>query len=141
MPIDIEGWIEVRNTETQKWNGAQSISSYMIYAGEESDLLFGITKISRAGSIAANRGLPEDISQETKENLDGYREFEKEESNFSFDELFGFSYITYEEILKHDLVQKFRNGIGWDLVFGEMESIRKNTVKAENIRVVVWANW
>ena len=141
MSIDIEGWIEVKNIKTQRWDGVQNISSYLIFAGDESDQLFGITKIPRAEPIAANRGLPDDLSQEAKDTIAGYREFEKEESNFSFEELFGFSYISYKEILKHDLVNRFDHEIGWSKVFSRLKSIQEDAVSTEDIRVVVWANW
>ncbi len=141
MPIDIEGWIEVKNLDTPEWVGVDGISSYMIFAGKESDYIFGITKIPRENSLAANRGLPEDISNETKEHLDGWREFEKEESNFSFEELFGFSYITYAEILKMKLPEKIGDDNGWCKVFKKMDSLVSDKTKPENIRVVVWAIW
>ena len=138
MPIDIEGWIEAKDTKTSEWVGVESISPFLIFAGLESDYIFGITKVRRAESVAASRGLPEDISQEIKDNIDSWREFEKEEENFSFDELFGFSYITYEEVLKIELVSKTENN-GWSKVFDVMKVMCDDGVKPENIRVVVWA--
>lgn len=141
MPIDIEGWIEVTSHKVHEWDGVDNISPYLISAGAESDYLFGITKVPRAESVAANRGLPEDISKEAKANLDSWKDFEKEESNFSFDELFGFSHISYNEILERDLVNKIGNDYGWCKVFDKMKSIVDGGVEPENVRVVVWALW
>ncbi len=141
MPIDIEGWIEVKNQEARGWNGVADISPYLIFAGVDSDYVFGITKIPIGNSIAADRGLPEDISPEARATLDSWREFEKEESNFSFEEIFGFSYISYLEIQRMNLDEKVKNNCGWRRKKEKMKSMSNDCTKPENIRVVVWAIW
>jgi hypothetical protein len=62
MPIDIEGWIEVKNTDSQKWLGKESLSEYLIMADSNSDYIFDITKIPRLEPVAGSRGLPKDVS-------------------------------------------------------------------------------
>jgi len=141
MSIDIEGWIEVKNEQNIYWEGIENISTYLIFAGEESNYLFGISKISCKESLAGYRGLPGEISKEVAASLDRWRQFEKEESNFSFAELFGFSYLGYDEVLEHNLIEVVGNDCGWRRVFDKMREIEANGHKAGNIRVVVWAIW
>jgi hypothetical protein len=141
MPIDICGWIEVKNPNTAIWDGVEDILSYAIFAGSESDYLFGITKRPRVEAVAANRGLPADIGSETKYDLESWKDFEKEESNFSFDELFGFSFLTYDEIIRKGLEDEIGSENGWCKVFDKMKSVLADGIKPENIRVVVWAHW
>lgn len=111
------------------------------FAGAESDWLFGITKRSSQMSVAANRGLPNDISIETRQSINSWREFEKEESNFSFEELFGFSHITYEEIMRLELANEEPNNDGWSKVFDKMHFFYMQGNLPTDIRVIVWAIW
>jgi hypothetical protein len=113
----------------------------MIMADANSDYIFGITKIQRLNSVAGNRGLPNDISSQVATNIEDYREFEKEETNFYFDELFGFSFIIYDEVLKYELHDKLDKHSKWLDVFETMNKYFVKGYSANNLRVVVWANW
>lgn len=141
MPIDIEGWIEVKKTDSENWVGVENISSQLIFAGADSNYLFGITKISKVSPVASNRGLPNDLSEEAKSNLEEWKAFEKEESNFSFDELFDFSFLTYSEVAEQKLASKINGCCGWERVFEKMETFANGLAARDNVRVVVWAMW
>ena len=63
--------------------------------------LFGNSKFrTPENSIFGELGLLNDVSKEVILDLDSIKKFAKEENNFSFDELFGFSYVLYNQLQK-----------------------------------------
>jgi hypothetical protein len=141
MPVDVEGWIEVKRNDSSTWVGKIPLNDFFIPGDSNSDYIFGITKHPTLDAVAANRGLPDDISSQVENTLDSYREFEKEEKNFSFDELFGFSYMTYSEMLASNISVNIDSSSDWVRVIESMSQLQKEGYKEENIRVIVWANW
>lgn len=141
MSIDIDGWIEVKNPDSEEWLGEKRLLDYMIVADANSDYMFGITKVSTLNPIASNRGLPEDVSAQVKIDLESYGEFGKDENNFSFDELFGFSFITYSEIIALEVPNNIEDTSQWVSVFETMKLLQNAGNEAENIRIIVWAIW
>ena len=141
MTIDICGWIEVKNENSLDWEGKVNILEYLITTDIHSSEIFGINKYSESKSIAGYRGLPEKTSKAVEEDLDSYREFEKVESNFSFEELFGFSYLTYDEILSLNLIEQIEKQSGWFNVFELMALLHRQGFDRKNVRVIVWAHW
>jgi hypothetical protein len=142
MGIDIEGFIEVRhdseNDTLRKWVGLVPVSPFIGCSDADSDILFGISKVSNCECpIAPNRGLPSNTSKEVTDLLDSWKEFEKEDSNFSFDELFGFTHITFKEFNDLKVFTKLE-GTQWCTIFKLMDTVN-DRFKAENIRLVVWA--
>jgi len=146
MGIDVQGFIEVRydseNDLLSKWKGLIPISSLVVHCDVDASVLFGISRDGFCKNpVASERGLPTDASLAVLEALESYREFEKEESNFSFDELFGFTFLNYQEILDSDLIKKL-DGNQWKTVFSLMKVLHKSGIyEAVNIRLVVWAIW
>lgn len=141
MPIDIEGWIEVRDKASNRWTGFEPIGKYMIMADSNSDYLFGISKIKLAKPIFGARGLPNDTSAEVEQYLNEYREFEHIESNFSFDELFGFSFVGYRELTESAAFGGVEESSGWCKVFRFMDGLLESGHDSNDIRLVVWASW
>jgi hypothetical protein len=144
MGIDIEGFIEVRydaeNEVLTKWIGLIPISPFIDCTDADSALLFGIRKAGVFDPpIAADRGLPSDYSQEVNCLLDSWRNFEKEESNFSFDDLFGFTHISFKEVIDLEVTGKLE-GHQWSTIFKLMSAVN-DRFRAENIRLVIWAYW
>ena len=145
MGIDVEGYIEIRYSDNDNevlgaWQGVVNISPLISHADVDTDNIFGISKHrSCPDPVAANRGLPQFPSQLVTLALDDWREFEKKESNFSFDELFVFTYISLQEIESHDL-DKNLDGSQWEIVFDIMRTLGKR-FSPKNIRVVLWAYW
>ena len=139
MPIDIECCLEVK--ESDGWVGNNELSELNIFANGDSDIIFGISKLSSNISMAGNRGLPSDISVYTNQLLDSYRKFDKEEDNFSFDELNNFSYLNYSEVLTMNLHEHVDESSVWLKVFNIMKFKALKGYTKDNIRIIVWSHW
>src|SRR4051794_30217231 len=66
MGTDIDGWIEVKQV-SEEWRPAVALGA--VYLGKDYLIfgkLFGVRNYTNALSIAAKRGLPEDISVEVR---------------------------------------------------------------------------
>ena len=138
MPIDIECCLEVK--ESDEWVGNNELSELNIFANGDSDIIFGISKLPSNISMAGNRGLPSDISVYTSQLLGSYRKFEKEENNFSFHELNGFSYLNYSEVLTMNLHEHIDESSIWFKVFNLMKLKTLKGYTKDNIRIIVWSH-
>jgi len=85
----------------------------------------------------ADRGLPSDLSEETKKALESYNEL----GNFSIDDLFGFTYALYSEILESNIIAEVRTHSQWRNIFTLMHELSMDGFDSSEIRVVLWANW
>ena len=135
MPIDIECVLEVKGSDI--WVGTDELNNLSIFAGADSDLIFGINKVPSLDSIAGNKGLPSDISNYTNQLLDSFKEFGKKENNFN---LFGFSYLSYFDVLNMNLFNHIDESSIWYKIFNLMELQKTKGYKEQNIRIVVWSH-
>lgn len=70
MAVDCEGWVEIRNPETQRWRGVISLlplglRDYIVFGS-----IFGVhwgSSDPKRESFAVDRGLPADASGRVKE--------------------------------------------------------------------------
>ena len=85
-----------------------------------------------------NKGLPSDISNYTNQLLDSFKEFGKKENNFN---LFGFSYLSYFDVLNMNLFNHIDESSIWYKIFNLMELQKTKGYKEQNIRIVVWSHW
>ena len=136
MPIDIECVLEIK--ESNIWVGTDELNNLSVFANADSDLVFGINKIPSKDSIAGNRGLPSDISYYTNQLLDSFKEFGKKESKFN---MFGFSYLSYLDVLNMNMFKHIDESSIWYKIFKLMELQKTKGYKEQNIRIVVWSHW
>jgi hypothetical protein len=142
MGIDIDGWVEVTNGDKGEysWSGLIALSPLIDVCDEGSLLLFGIGKgDSELRPIAKDRGLPKYPSSSVQNSIKSLKDFEIEESNYSFDENFGFTNILFSELLESNVMDNLEN-TQWARVMRLIDVlVESGRYKANQVRLVVWA--
>lgn len=119
MGTDIHGWIETRDLDDEKWIAITPLffpldnRNYDIFGS-----LFGVRNLAGFRPIASARGLPEDCSDEVRQD------FEKANAAFPA-EFFGATWITWSEIKAIDgeeqgsarILNKYHKDSNGDLLF------------------------
>jgi hypothetical protein len=141
MPIDIDGWIEVRDAASGEWLGKEKLDYHL--PDHHAACIFGLGKQVHLVSapIIGPRELPTDISQEVRAEMDAYRAFEIEERSFSIAECMEFSFVSLEEVMKHDLFGALESQSNWNKVFDAMRKAQCEHNKPDDIRLIVWSCW
>lgn len=137
MPIDIDGWIEVKSAQSNEWSGKERLDLYL--ADASAYIIFGFGKYPFCTPAIGARELPIDISREVKADLSCYRDFEKSENTFSVNESMEFSFVTLEDALKHDIFSVIEPDSIWVRIFDTMRKLQDQRVSHSNIRLIVWA--
>lgn len=137
MPIDIDGWIEVKSAQSNGWSGKERLDLYL--ADASAYIIFGFGKYPFCTPVIGARELPIDISREVKADISSYRDFEKSEKNFSVNESMKFSFVTLEDALKHDIFSVIEPDSNWVRVFHSMRKFQDQSISQSNIRLIVWA--
>jgi len=146
MGIDIEGWVEVTHKDQEEeqgdysWRGLIALSPLVDVCDEGSLLLFGIGGENlEIDPIAKDRGLPNYPSGAVKSAIKELKDFETKETNYSFDENFGFTNILYSELLESNVMDQLQN-TQWARVMRLIEVLTATgRYKPDQIRLVVWA--
>jgi hypothetical protein len=144
MPYWIEGWLEVRRAgmeDESAWTGILRLGPLVDVADDVSERLFGLSKrLTSAGApattIAANRGVPPDPSDELRGEL--ARDVPYQRSG----ELGGYTHATWNELAYHGLNDSTVAESDWQVVFEFAHRLaRDDRFGPECVRFVVWYNW
>lgn len=154
MGIDIHGWVEVSQLDTEErgedyaWSGIINVPVIIDGCDEVSQLLFGFSKHALTGGhlphqpIARNRGLPPNPSGSVKQDLDEIREYER---NHGSGEIGGYTHIDFAEIESLDWQQhgiRDLESSDWWTLFKMIRVLRSDhRFGTAGIRIVCWFCW
>lgn len=124
MGTDIDGWIECREAKTRDntaWSPVMKLG--FAYFGRDYQafgLLFGVRKLASVEPIAANRGLPSDVSPQVKEEA-------------SSSGLHAHSWISWQELKRCE----WKGDVHWQALMNIL-AILAELHGDEHVRLVVW---
>ena len=104
MPFDIEGWIEVARSpdtsDAHAWFGVVRLSSLVDVADEDTERLFGLSKLCVSGkksvdALAADRGVPPNPSAQVRREME---EIAAPEAKYGSGEVGGYTFAVWSEI-------------------------------------------
>jgi hypothetical protein len=140
MPFFINGWIEVTrdcNAVECIWDGAIDLSCLVDVADEDSERLFGLAKGSDGkNSVAANRGIPLNVSRAVRQELQDIAALDAEFGTGNFG---GYTHATWEELRNYELAEP-EGDSEWKLVFDLIRQLEQR-FKPSGIRIIIWFNW
>lgn len=145
MPFDIEGWIEVaRNPnvdDEHAWFGIVRLNSLVDVADEDTEHLFGLSKLCVSGkksvcALAAERGVPANPSRQVRDELEYIA---AHEAKYGPGEMGGYTYALWSEIRDYELTDP-PEGSQWKVAFA-LARILSEEYGPERVRFVVWFNW
>jgi hypothetical protein len=146
MSFWIEGWVEIARAETTEphsWQAVVRLGPLVNVADLVSESLFGLSKRVVSGEfdinpVAANRGVPGNVSTEVKRDVDAIAEHEREFGNGEFA---GFTWARWSEV-RSALSEDELSNSQWGLVFELIRRISERLqLSDEQVRVVVWCSW
>jgi len=123
MGTDIDGWIECRRRliDEETWEAVMKLG--FVYFGRDYNAfgqLFGVRNTKSTQSIAAKRGLPDDVSPPVKEEARGAG-------------LFAHSWISWQELQQSN----WKGDTHWQALRKILE-VFAGLYGDENVRLVVW---
>lgn len=145
MPFDIEGWIEIARhpdvEDEHAWFGVVRLSSLVDVADEDTEHLFGLSKLCVSGekvvtALAAGRGVPPNPSGQVRRELE---DIAAHEAKHSPGEIGGYTFALWNEIRDYQLTDP-PEGSQWTVAFA-LARILSEEYSPERVRFVVWFNW
>lgn len=145
MTFDIKGWIEIaRNpdmSDVDAWSGVVRLSSLVDVADDDTERLFGLSKMCVSGekpvnAVAAGRGVPLNPSAQVRRELEAIA---THEAKYGSGEFGGYTFAVWTEVREVELTDP-PEGSQWRLSFAlarELEVV----FGPERVRLVVWYCW
>ena len=152
MGCDIHGWVEVKKDYLDWWDGVIRIDrlverNYVMFA-----CLANVRNYDEVKPISDPRGIPSDVSDEAKKDIEGWGEDGHSHSWLTWKEIKEYDWSN-NKYYEHRVIEFTRNGIkevepewkpmkeaissGWELLFDLMERLAKD-YGDENVRLVFW---
>lgn len=137
MGTDIYGWVEIKNPNSQTWMGVMSIE----YVAERNYRLFSVLfggryRVSGFTPIAADRGIPDDLSPEAREFWDDGHDATwilwSELNEVDWDDTLDMWLKATWDRMAGPIVSP-----GWQAILQEMAQLA-DRVAGDQIRLVVW---
>ncbi len=145
MGCDIHCFVEKRNKETKEWErfnenifsgwrdekGAEPFGwrNYEAFA-----TLADVRNRLKIQPIASYRGIPEDVSEEIKQEMDVWRSDAHSENWLTLKELLDFD---FDKCASEDYQKTYRELIGSDEFFINLEEL-KTVGNPDDVRIVFW---
>ncbi|HVL14736.1 MAG TPA: hypothetical protein VM529_19340 [Gemmata sp.] len=145
MPFDIEGWIEVARSpdtsDAHAWFGVVRLSSLVDVADEDTERLFGLSKLCVSGkksvdALAADRGVPPNPSAQVRREME---EIAAHEAKYGSGEVGGCTFAVWSEIRAVELTDPPEES-QWKLAFA-LARVLESVFGPERVRFVVWFRW
>jgi hypothetical protein len=145
MPFDIEGWIEVARSpdtaDAHAWFGVVRLSSLVDVADDDTEQLFGLSKLCVSGkksvdALAAERGVPPNPSAQVRREL---AEIAVHEAKYGPGEFGGYTFAMWSEIRGFELTDP-PEGSQWKLAFA-LARVLEAGFGPDRVRFVVWFCW
>jgi len=146
MSFSIEGWMEIARGETaapHSWEAVIRLAPLIDVAGSVAERLFGLSKRVVSGELAiaplaANRGVPGNVSEQVRRDLDAISEHERQYGKREFG---GFTWARWSEV-RRALSNEAIASSECDVAFALVQRIaERRQITDEQIRLIVWFNW
>ena len=136
MPYDIFGYVEAAPRAPGPWRAAFILDEIAGHPDDFSRTVFGLAKWAEAGSAPlAERGLPDNVSDEVREWMASTAQFEEEEGNSGEH---GHTHATMAELRAMAIAPDSP----WQTVLTRIAELQNAGGYADTeVRVVVWGNY
>lgn len=143
MGTDIQGWVEFKAGQSDDWEAVVRIQFLVERAYDLFGMLFGVRGVREVLPLAADRGLPADLSAEVKCDIEPPCEHPtwilwQEITAIDWDEELDVPALrlTYgKPVQRKDFLRP-----GWSVLFAMMAALATR-FGADGVRLVVWFDW